>query len=571
MLDLFTRTLSHALQAALPVAFWWAWVSRRGDAGGLRAIRGGLLVALPATIAAALAFHAAARPMVIEVVLAALTAILMTRGTRALSEPTWLTLSIGTSLVVVRQSMVVASTLWIVVADARSLDGALVMIGSIAVAIAVALAVAAAARRLHVAPLRAALITFAAAFLAETAFCVLHKLAESRLIPSAEAIDLATEPYGPDGIYGFYLTYALAVVPFAAAAIVAAAQRFGQRLRRALAIGAGTAFGVGGMLVVLIARGPAAVEGTAAPAAASAPVPVSAEVSTVSAVPHVLFRGSRQDANYGRMMLTPLASAGAQRAATEFGCDRVSFGVSRGICLHADRGIRTKYSAILFDESFNAIKTLPLEGEPSRTRISRDGRVGAYTVFVTGITHGYASASFSTSTVLINMATGDVIGNLEEFATYRDGKRIKAADFNFWGVTFARDSNTFYATMQSGGRTHLVRGDLGLRTLTVIYDDLECPSLSPDETLIAFKKRVGPALAPWRIYILDLATMKERPVAAESRSIDDQMEWLDNAHILYGTQRSSQTAVRDVWVAPIDGPGPAKVFLPEAESPIVVR
>jgi len=26
-----------------------------------------------------------------------------------------------------------------------------------------------------------------------------------------------------------------------------------------------------------------------------------------------------------------------------------------------------------------------------------------------------------------------------------------------------------------------------------------------------------------------------------------------------------------VWVAPIDGPGPAKVFLPEAESPIVVR
>jgi len=65
--------------------------------------------------------------------------------------------------------------------------------------------------------------------------------------------------------------------------------------------------------------------------------------------------------------------------------------------------------------------------------------------------------------------------------------------------------------------------------------------------------------------------MKERPVEAESRSIDDQMEWLDNAHILYGTQRSSQTAVRDVWVAPIDGPGPAKVFLPEAESPIVVR
>ena len=569
MLDLFSRTLSHALQAALPVAFWWAWLRYRGDAGALRAVRRGLLVALPATAAAALAFHLSARPMVIEAVLAALTAILMTRGTRALSDPSRLGISIGTSLVIVRQAMVVVSILWVVVVDAKSIDATLVMAASIALAVAVAWFVSAGTRRLQPGPLRAAVITFAIGFLAQTTFCVLHKLAEARLIPSAEAVDLATEPYGPDGIYGFYLTYALAVIPFAVAAIVAAAQPFGARARRGLAIGMGTALAAGGMLAVLIARGPVPAEEPAP--AVTAPVPVSAEVSTVAAVPHVLFRGSRQDANYGKLMLTPLESPGTQRAATEFGCDRVSFAVSRGICLHADRGIRTKYSAIVFDGSFNRIKTLPLEGEPSRTRISRDGRVGAYTIFLTGITHGYASASFSTSTVLINMATGDVIANLEEFATYRDGKRIKAADFNFWGVTFTHDGNTFYATMQSAGRTHLVRGDLGLRTLTVIYDDLECPSLSPDDTLIAFKKRVGPALAPWRIYILDLATMKERPVDAESRSIDDQMEWLDGAHILYAAQRSSQSAIRDVWVAPIEGPGPAKVFLSEAESPIVAR
>src|SRR5262245_21796416 len=116
------------------------------------------------------------------------------------------------------------------------------------------------------------------------------------------------------------------------------------------------------------------------------------------------------------MMLTSLESPGAQRAATPFGCERVSFNAGRGLCLHADRGIRTTYSAILFDESFNQTKVLPLEGEPIRTRISRDGRVGAYTVFVTGIAHGYASVSFSTSTVLLNMATGDVIANLEDFA-----------------------------------------------------------------------------------------------------------------------------------------------------------
>src|SRR4029078_4896870 len=99
---------------------------------------------------------------------------------------------------------------------------------------------------------------------------------------------------------------------------------------------------------------------------------------------------------------------------------------------------------------------------------------------------------------------------------------------------------------------------------------VECPSLSPDDKLIAFKKRVGPALAPWRIYVLDLATMTERPVTAETRSVDDQMEWLDSTHILYGLERSSAVAIRDVWVAPIDG-GAARVFLAEAESPIVVR
>jgi hypothetical protein len=49
------------------------------------------------------------------------------------------------------------------------------------------------------------------------------------------------------------------------------------------------------------------------------------------------------------------------------------------------------------------------------------------------------------------------------------------------------------------------------------------------------------------------------------------MEWLDASHILYAVERSSSVAIRDVWVAPVDGPGAARVFLAEAESPIVVH
>jgi len=92
-----------------------------------------------------------------------------------------------------------------------------------------------------------------------------------------------------------------------------------------------------------------------------------------------------------------------------------------------------------------------------------------------------------------------------------DGKRFAAADFNFWGVTFARESNTFYA-LQTACKTYLVRGDLGLRKLTVLHENVECPSLSPDNRLIAY-----------------------------------------------------------IYIASIEGSEPARVFLPAAESPIVVR
>ena len=115
-----------------------------------------------------------------------------------------------------------------------------------------------------------------------------------------------------------------------------------------------------------------------------------------------------------------------------------------------------------------------------------------------------------------------------------------------------------------------MRGDLGLRKLTVLHENVECPSLSPDNRLIAYKRRVGPKPDAWRLYVLDLATMTERPIAGETRFIDDQAEWLDNAQVLYAVPRPG-TATSDAWVVPVDGAGPARVFLAEAESPIVVR
>ena len=46
----------------------------------------------------------------------------------------------------------------------------------------------------------------------------------------------------------------------------------------------------------------------------------------------------------------------------------------------------------------------------------------------------------------------------------------------------------FYATASSQGHIWLVQGSIAGRTLTVVRSGVECPSVSPDGTRIAYKK-----------------------------------------------------------------------------------
>ena len=106
------------------------------------------------------------------------------------------------------------------------------------------------------------------------------------------------------------------------------------------------------------------------------------------------------------------------------------------------------------------------------------------------------------------MASGTALANLEDFTILRDGQPVTAPDVNFWGVTFAADSNRFFATLATGGHTYLVEGDLAARRVVVGRDNVECPSLSPDGTRIGFKKRMddGSGSPVWRFHVLDLRT-----------------------------------------------------------------
>jgi hypothetical protein len=302
--------------------------------------------------------------------------------------------------------------------------------------------------------------------------------------------------------------------------------------------------------------------------AEAVPVATGGDLAGLRTRPHVVFRSTALGAEYGRVAVTPLTAPDGPRAFTPVSCDRVYATTTDAICLAANRGLVTTYQALLLDGSWNRTGELPLTGLPSRTRLSRDGTLVATTTFVFG--DSYANpGQFSTRTV-VSRTTGEVIGDIEKFKLVVDGKVITASDKNLWGVTFA-DDDAFYATAASGGRTWLVHGSLSARTVTSLRGDVECPSLSPDGTRVAFKKHGDLPSGRWRLAVYDLKTGAET-LLAETNSVDDQAEWLDNDTIVYGLPRETAgSASSDVWQVPADGTGQPRILVRDAWSPVIVR
>jgi hypothetical protein len=262
---------------------------------------------------------------------------------------------------------------------------------------------------------------------------------------------------------------------------------------------------------------------------------------------------------YGRIEVAPLNGATPGPAALAGpACRRVAFAAGRGLCLDV---LGTETDVQVLDARMRTVHDLELPGIPSRARISPDGRWGGVTAFIVG--HAYAApGQFSTAASIIDLRSGRKVADLEkDVRVTNGGKLVDARDRNYWGLTFARDGDTFYATLATGGRTFLVEGSIRDRTAHVIHENVECPALSPDGTRIGYKKAIAHDPTRWRFHVLDLATGRETPLA-ETRSIDDQLSWLDDRQLLYSDGERT-------YVVDADGSGRPRPWMAGADSPTV--
>ena len=284
--------------------------------------------------------------------------------------------------------------------------------------------------------------------------------------------------------------------------------------------------------------------------------------------PFLMFISLASDDTFKHVVLAPLDAPDGARYVTPLDCERVYYSGSRGVCLETRPGAPgvATHLAHVFDEHFSRLRTLTLTGPPSRTRLSPDGRRAAFTVFDEG--HSYADGIFSTRTTLVDTIAGTVIGDLETWKITRDGKPFANRDFNFWGVTFGADGHRFYATLRTQGRVYLIEGDVDNREARVVLQGAECPSLSPDQARIAFKKRLGGSEGWWQLAVLDLSTSAVRVLGGDTESVDDQVEWLDAGNLIYFRPSDKGNII---WRLGTDTNEPPQPFVRDGFSPAVVR
>jgi high-affinity iron transporter len=237
MLAAFVITLREGLEAFLIVAISLAYLRKSGQRQLVPAVHWGIAASIVVSVAAAWLFQQAANQALWEGVLALTAAVLvaslivhMWRHAKRLKTEIEGSLAASASktgfkalagvflftlLMITREGMETAllmGTLFAQVGVSSIVSGA---IGGTLSAAGVAWLWSRFGHRVNLALFFQVTAVFLAIFVVQLLIYGFHELTEANLFPYSEPLHWATEPYGPDGIYGQYLTYLLVLMPVA--------------------------------------------------------------------------------------------------------------------------------------------------------------------------------------------------------------------------------------------------------------------------------------------------------------------------------------------------------------------
>jgi high-affinity iron transporter len=235
MLQAFVITFREGLEAFLIIAISLAYLRKSGRRELIPAVHWGIGVSVLLSVGAAYLFQQASNQALWEGILAIVAAVSVAsltvhmwrtakrikfdieghlrRSAGKAGVAAWTGVFLFTLLMISREGMETAllmGTLLVQVQAVSIIGGALAGIASAAI---VAALWSRFGHRVNLALFFQVTAIFLLVFVAQLLIYGFHELTEANIFPNSEAMHWATEPYGPDGIYGQYLTYLLVAVP----------------------------------------------------------------------------------------------------------------------------------------------------------------------------------------------------------------------------------------------------------------------------------------------------------------------------------------------------------------------
>ena len=235
MFEAFVITLREGIEAFLIIAISLAYLRKTGRRELIPAIHWGIGTSILLSIGAGLLLAQARNQALWEGILAIVAALLvasltvhMWRAGRHMKKEIEgkLAASSGktgaaafwgvfffTLLMITREGMETAMLMNALLFQVKALNIIAGAVAGILIAAFIAFLWSRYGHRVNLARFFQVTAVFLLVFVVQLLIYGFHELAEAHVLPNSEALHWATEPYGPDGVYGQYLTYLLVALP----------------------------------------------------------------------------------------------------------------------------------------------------------------------------------------------------------------------------------------------------------------------------------------------------------------------------------------------------------------------